>query len=86
MVLRLPPRAPELAHVALLHQVPDVPRPDWPPPLPTTRLDLTATDLAADERRLLALGATRPGHALDTDRWIFMADPAGQPFSLTTVY
>ncbi|MGI5131528.1 hypothetical protein ACQEVB_32320 [Pseudonocardia sp. CA-107938] len=50
--------------------MPHAARPDWPTGLPTTRLDLTATELAADERRLRELGATRPGH----------------PFSLTTVY
>lgn len=66
--------------------VPGAPRPEWPAELPTTRLDLTATDLAADEQRLLGLGATRPGHRYDTEKWIFLADPAGHPFSLTTVY
>lgn len=54
--------------------------------LPAMRLDLTADDLAGSEQRLLALGATRPGHRFDTDQWIFMADPAGHLFSLTTVY
>jgi hypothetical protein len=67
-------------------QVPDAARPDWPTGLPRTRLDLTATDLEADERRLRELGATRPGHPYDTDQWIFMADPAGHLFSPATVY
>lgn len=62
-----------------------------PPPwsgadLPVVRVDLGTDDLAGSERRLLDLGATRPGHALDTEQWIFMADPAGFPFALTTVF
>jgi hypothetical protein len=50
------------------------------------RLDLRTDDLAAAERHLLTLGARRPGHALDTDRWFFLVDPAGYPFCLTSVY
>lgn len=62
-----------------------------PPPwssdrLPVLRLDLTAGNLQEDEARLLALGATRPGHDKDSDGWIFLADPEGHAFCLTSVY
>ncbi len=61
--------------------------PAWPTDtIPAARIDLTASDLRRDEQRLLALGATRPGHPSDTDLWIFMADPAGHPFALTAAY
>ena len=46
----------------------------------------TADDLHEVEARMLALGATRPGHDLDTDGWIFLADPEGHIFCLTSVY
>jgi catechol 2,3-dioxygenase-like lactoylglutathione lyase family enzyme len=45
--------------------------------IPALRLDLAADGLADTERRLLALGATRPGHRRDTDGWIFFADLGG---------
>lgn len=65
----------------------DYTRPTWSrESLATVRLDLAAADLPSAEQRLLSFGASRPGHAFDTDQWIFMADPAGHMFSLTTVY
>lgn len=54
--------------------------------LPALRLDLAADELQDAEARMLALGATRPGHRLDTEGWIFLADPEGHAFCLTTVY
>jgi catechol-2,3-dioxygenase len=61
--------------------------PTWSPEqIPALRLDLAADGLAEAERRLLALGATRPGHQRDTAGWIFLADPEGNPFCLTAVY
>ncbi len=53
---------------------------------PQIRIDLGVADLAVAEQQLLELGATRPGHQLDTESWIFLADPAGHPFCLTSVY
>lgn len=62
-------------------------RPAWSNDhLADVRLNLAATDLDQTEKRLLALGASRPGHRFDTDQWIFMADPDGHQFCLTTVY
>ncbi|MBA2488501.1 MAG: VOC family protein [Chloroflexi bacterium] len=52
---------------------------------PRLRLDLAVDDLAEAERRLVELGASRPGHDLDNDLWIFLADPVGHPLCLTVV-
>lgn len=62
-----------------------------PPPwssaaLPATRIDLATDTLAETEARLIELGARRPGHERDTEGWIFMADPDGHTFCLTSVY
>lgn len=54
--------------------------------LPGMRMDLTADNLVETEQFVLSLGATRPGHELDTDSWIFLADPEGHLFCLTSVY
>lgn len=52
---------------------------------PPLRLDLAVTDLADAERRLVGLGASRPGHDLDNELWIYLADPVGHPLCLTVV-
>ena len=58
--------------------------PAWPNPHGTKQfhLDLACDDLAAEEQRALALGATlaqpQPG-----DTWRVLLDPAGHPFCLT---
>ena len=62
-----------------------------PPPwsssgLPAGRIDLATDTLAETEARLIGLGARRPGHERDTDGWIFLADPDGHTFCLTSVY
>jgi catechol 2,3-dioxygenase-like lactoylglutathione lyase family enzyme len=57
-----------------------------PDVLPAIRLDLAVENLDQAEQRLLALGATRPGHQLDTDGWILVADQEGHTVCLTTVY
>lgn len=54
--------------------------------LPAGRIDLATDTLVETEARLLALGARRPGHDLDTEGWIFLADPHGHTFCLTSVY
>jgi hypothetical protein len=68
-------------------RTPDFTAPRWSsdrPPL--ARIDVATADLPEAERRLLGLGATRPGNKADTDQWIFMADPEGHPFCVTTVF
>ncbi len=52
---------------------------------PPVRLDLAVHDLAEAERRIVELGASRPGHDLDNELWIFLADPVGHPLCLTVV-
>jgi catechol 2,3-dioxygenase-like lactoylglutathione lyase family enzyme len=61
--------------------------PAWDPAVrPALRVDLATDDLRGAENRLLALGATRPGHHGDTKDWIFLADPEGHAFCVTAVY
>lgn len=65
-------------------RVADHQRPGWPNERGTKQfhLDLGCDDLAAEEERALALGATlaepQPG-----DTWRVLLDPAGHPFCLT---
>ena len=65
-------------------RVEDHSRPAWPNERGTKQfhLDLGCDDLAAEEERALALGATlaepQPG-----DTWRVLLDPAGHPFCLT---
>ncbi|TXJ72992.1 VOC family protein, partial [Streptomyces lavendulae] len=42
-------------------------------------------DLAAAERRLLELGATKPEFQPGKERWTVLLDPAGHPFCITTL-
>lgn len=46
-------------------------------------LDFQVDDLDEAEARLVELGATKPGHQPDADRWRVLIDPAGHPFCLT---
>ncbi|MEX3101470.1 MULTISPECIES: VOC family protein [unclassified Streptomyces] len=48
-----------------------------------SHLDFDVDDLDAAEKRLLALGATRPPHAPDGHPWRVLLDPAGHPFCLS---
>ena len=65
-------------------RVEDHQRPGWPNERGTKQfhLDLGCDDVAAEEERALALGATlaepQPG-----DTWRVLLDPAGHPFCLT---
>ena len=65
-------------------RVEDHQRPGWPNERGTKQfhLDLGCDDIAAEEERALALGATlaepQPG-----DTWRVLLDPAGHPFCLT---
>jgi catechol-2,3-dioxygenase len=54
--------------------------------LPALRIDLATDALQDTVTALLALGAARLGHAYDTDGWVFLADPEGHVFCLTSVY
>ena len=43
-------------------------------------LDFTVDDLDEAEARLLELGAGKPDHQPNKDRWRVLTDPAGHPF------
>ncbi|AJP00501.1 glyoxalase [Streptomyces cyaneogriseus subsp. noncyanogenus] len=45
-------------------------------------LDFEVDDLDEAEARLVDLGASKPGHQPDEDRWRVLIDPAGHPFCL----
>lgn len=66
-------------------RVDDHQRPTWPAgPVPKQlHLDLTVTDLDAEETRIVALGATKAEVQPNPDRWRVLIDPAGHPFCLT---
>lgn len=65
-------------------RVADHPRPGWPGPAKQFHLDFGVADIAEAERRLLALGATRPEFQPGGDKWLVLLDPAGHPFCITT--
>ncbi|AWT41485.1 MULTISPECIES: VOC family protein [Streptomyces] len=46
-------------------------------------LDFSVDDLDEAENLLLAMGATKPDHQPDEDRFRVLLDPAGHPFCLT---
>ncbi len=41
-------------------------------------------DVQAAEKRLLALGATKPAHQPGGDHWTVLLDPSGQPFCISS--
>ncbi|MCX5533150.1 VOC family protein [Streptomyces sp. NBC_00006] len=71
-------------HRLAFQKAPGYVAPSWPAPDASQQyhLDLTAEDLDAAEKEILALGATVLD-AEDRDRsWRVYADPAGHPFRL----
>ena len=65
--------------------VPDYEPPEWPNPRGSKQFhfDLGVDDLAAAEKRLIDLGATRPEEQPGGDSWRVLLDPSGHPFCLT---
>ncbi len=57
--------------------------PDWPADELVFHLDLTFADVAAAERRLIELGATKPAHQPGGKHWTVLLDPSGQPFCIS---
>lgn len=47
-----------------------------------SHLDFAVDDLGEAETLLLELGASKPDHQPDEDRWRVLTDPAGHPFCL----
>ncbi|WP_306323772.1 MULTISPECIES: VOC family protein [unclassified Streptomyces] len=71
-------------HRLAFQQAPDHVAPSWPAPDAPQQfhLDLTAPDLDAAEKEVLALGATALDAADRSRSWRVYADPAGHPFCL----
>ncbi|MGW0885517.1 VOC family protein [Streptomyces sp. NPDC002671] len=67
-------------------RVADYRPPTWPDPAQgkQAHLELGVDDLDTAEKHLLDLGATRPEHQPQPDRWRVLLDPAGHPFCITT--
>ncbi|MEV4505613.1 VOC family protein [Streptomyces klenkii] len=61
----------------------DFKAPNWPEDELPFHLDLAFTDVPAAERRLLELGATKPGHQPGGEHWTVLLDPSGQPFCIS---
>lgn len=62
--------------------------PTWPSgPVPKQmHLDLAVANLDLEERRILALGATKAEIQPNPDKWRVLIDPAGHPFCITVVF
>ncbi|AJT69411.1 hypothetical protein T261_7814 [Streptomyces lydicus] len=65
-------------------RVDDYRAPRWPDQTAPQQfhLDFAVDDLDEAENRLLELGASKPGHQPNEDRWRVLIDPAGHPFCL----
>lgn len=65
-------------------RVDDYRAPRWPDQTVPQQfhLDFAVDDLDEAEARLLELGAGRPDHQPNEDRWRVLTDPAGHPFCL----
>lgn len=61
--------------------------PTWPDPTQEKQahIELGVDDLDIAEKRVLDLGATKPGFQPDPERWRVLLDPAGHPFCITTL-
>ncbi|MEU1707774.1 VOC family protein [Streptomyces sp. NPDC005706] len=61
--------------------------PTWPDPTQEKQahIELGVDDLDIAEKRLLDLGATKPGFQPQPERWRVLLDPAGHPFCITTL-
>lgn len=68
-------------------RVPDYRPPTWPSgSVPKQlHLDLAVDNLDAAESEAIRLGAIRPEHQPDPERWRVMIDPSGHPFCLSTL-
>lgn len=56
--------------------------PVWPEQALPFHMDLEFDDVAAAERRLLEMGATRADHQPGGQYWTVLLDPSGQPFCI----
>jgi hypothetical protein len=77
----------ELDHLLLTAmRVDDYAAPTWPAGAVPKQghVDLEVDDLAAAERRAVALGAVRSPSQPEPDSYLVLFDPAGHPFCLST--
>ncbi|MEO6089936.1 MAG: VOC family protein [Umezawaea sp.] len=67
-----------------IQRVEDFQPPKWPnQDIPAQiHLDIDVKDLDEAERQVIALGAVKPEHQPNEERWRVMLDPAGHPFCL----
>ncbi|KOU39599.1 VOC family protein [Streptomyces sp. WM6378] len=65
-------------------RVHDYRAPSWPDQTVPQQFhfDFAVDDLDEAEARLLELGASKPDHQPNEDRWRVLTDPAGHPFCL----
>ncbi|MFI0166622.1 VOC family protein [Streptomyces sp. NPDC017095] len=68
-------------------RVADYRPPTWPDPAQgkQAHIEVGVDDLETAEAHLLKLGATKPVHQPQPDRWRVLLDPAGHPFCITTL-
>ncbi|MFC4517296.1 VOC family protein [Streptomyces ehimensis] len=57
--------------------------PRWPQDELAFHIDIAFDDVEAAEKRLLELGATKPGHQPGGEHWTVLLDPSGQPFCIS---
>ncbi|WP_367136827.1 MULTISPECIES: VOC family protein [Streptomyces] len=57
--------------------------PEWPRDELVFHMDITFDDVEAAERRLVELGATKPGHQPGGEHWTVLLDPSGRPFCIS---
>ncbi|MUM15977.1 VOC family protein [Mycobacterium sp. CBMA271] len=65
------------------HRPPQWPEGEVPKQL---HLELAASDLDAEEARIVALGATKASTQPRPDGWRVLIDPAGHPFCITNLF
>ncbi|MFF9900969.1 VOC family protein [Streptomyces longispororuber] len=57
--------------------------PDWPGQDLPFHMDLAFPDVAAAEKRLLELGASKPDFQPGKEHWTVLLDPSGQPVCIS---
>ncbi|MFC9815885.1 VOC family protein [Streptomyces virginiae] len=59
--------------------------PNWPEDELVFHLEPAFADVETAEKRLIALGATKPAHQPGGKHWTLLLDPSGQPFCISAV-
>ncbi|PSJ27115.1 hypothetical protein B7P34_19425 [Streptosporangium nondiastaticum] len=66
----------------LFYTSPSYQAPHWPEDELPFHMDLAFPDVTTAEKRLLEMGATKPGHQPGGEQWTVLLDPSGQPFCI----